>query len=199
MPKLVPRRHGIYIGRCPRALGPTVVPSSVPLTSCDWSCPGECKEFYEGLARLKDICAARKYENFVFLIRELECKLAHSYWSPLQYDFIRFGLTEGESFFLREILGTTPYWNIKEFHGISNLPVVDYILGQIRTEEHESDAMEALYYVGILDRLRRSIPDGHDVHVCDMLGLFHRRYTEAFGTPYRRGWILEELVHGDLT
>lgn len=70
---------------------------------------------------------------------------------------------------------------------MSNLPVVNYILDQIRTEEHESDAMEALYYVGILDRLQRSIPDGHDVHVCDMLGLFHRRYIEAFGTPYRRG------------
>ncbi|KAJ5883292.1 uncharacterized protein N7473_010178 [Penicillium subrubescens] len=72
------------------------------------------------------------------------------------------------------------------FNGVSNPPFVDYILDQITTADHEGEAMEAFAYVDLLRGLQSSIPHVHDDEVCDMLSLFHRRYAEAFGTPYRR-------------
>ncbi|GLI80889.1 hypothetical protein PoHVEF18_009253 [Penicillium ochrochloron] len=193
MPKLLPRRHhGIQSGRRPRAPDPTVVPSSDPLIGCDSSCPGERKEFYEGLARLKELCPAGKYEKFAILICDLEHNLAHEYWSPLKHEIVRSCLTPSESSFMSMVLEDNPYclWrdiDFMPFNGVSNPPFVDYILDQITTVEHEGEAMEAFAYVNLLRELQNSITHVHDDEVRDTLRLFHRRYGEAFGTPYR--WV----------
>jgi hypothetical protein len=163
-----------------------------PLLSCDWSCPGECKKFYEGLEYLKSICLRGRYDEFDNIIRELEHKLAHEYWSRLKWDIVRCGLSPGEGFFLSMVIENNPYLLWREigyipFNGVRNPPAVDYILDQIITEDGEREAMDALGYVHLLDRLQKSIQYVHDDEVYAMLRVFYRRYSEAFGAPYPRG------------
>ncbi|OKP06247.1 hypothetical protein PENSUB_6237 [Penicillium subrubescens] len=141
----------------------------------------------------------RKYEKFAIPLRDLEHKLAHEYCSPLKHEIIRCGLTPGESSFMSMVLEDNPYciWRdigFMPFNGVSNPPFVDYILDQITTADHEGEAMEAFAYVDLLRGLQSSIPHVHDDEVCDMLSLFHRRYAEAFGTPYRREFVSQEVA-----
>jgi hypothetical protein len=122
----------------------------------------------------------------------LEHKLAHEYWSSLKYDIVRRGLVQNERLFLWLVLENNPnlsWQNVgfMPFDGVSSPPVINRVLSQITTVEFEKEAMEALGYVDLLNKLQISISHVQDKDDQDMLRLFHRCYAKAFGTPCRRG------------
>lgn len=190
MPRLLPRRAGIYGRRRLRRQGSTPAPPEDPLVSCDWSCPGECRAFHQGLDCLLSIFPDSAGNGLSALVRDLERKWASTYWSRLKCAIIRCDLSTGERSFVQSVISWNPYlqWQTVGFipyNQVSNPPVIDYILNRIKTEEEEEEVNDALDYVYLLHELKAHARHTPRYDVRYLLSLFCRRYAEAFGPPYQ--------------